>query len=61
MALGQRVEVGDAPADAADELLDGSLAVRRAEHARPDLGEVGELLGSHLRWAAAESAVGGQE
>ena len=61
VAVGEGEEVGDAGADATDELLHGRLAVRCAEQARPLRLEVRELLGTDLRRAAAESTVGGQE
>ena len=58
VAVGQREELAEAGADAADQVADRRLAVRGA-HQRRLLGELGERLGAHLRGPAAEAAVGG--
>jgi hypothetical protein len=59
VAVGQREELGQAGAHAADELLDGRLAMRGAHQGRARAREVGELLGADLRRPAAEAPVGG--
>ena len=62
VAVGRAEQLGDAGADAADERLDGLLAVRRAhEAARTRSARLVELVGADLRGAASEAAVGRSE
>ncbi|GMA95913.1 hypothetical protein GCM10025881_27370 [Pseudolysinimonas kribbensis] len=60
VSVREGVELGEAGAHPADEILDGGLAMRGAEKARVRL-QVGELLRPDLGGAASESAVGGEE
>ena len=61
VALGQREELAQARADAADDGLDGLLAVRGAHERGACSSQVRELLGADLGRPAAEAAVGGLE
>ena len=60
VAVGEAEQFGEAVPHAADEVLDGGLAVRGAEQLSGG-GEGGDLLGAHLRGSAAEASVGGQK
>ena len=60
VAVGQREQLADAVADAADEVLHRRLAVRRAEQVA-GVDECLQLLGAHLRRTGAEAAVLGLE
>ena len=61
VALGQREELAQAGADAADDGLDGAWRCEVPMIAGALAGQVGELLGADLRRAAAEAPVGGLE
>ena len=58
---GQAEQVGQPGPDRADEPLHGFLAVGRPEDDRAGGEQLVELLGAHLRRAAAEATVGGQQ
>lgn len=61
VALGDLEQVGEAGADAADQVLDGLLAVRGAEDRGAARHEGLELCAADLRRSAAEATVGGEE
>jgi hypothetical protein len=61
VVLGEREQLAQAGADAADDGLHGRLAVRGAHDGGPLAGEVRQLLGPDLRRTAAEASVGGLE
>src|SRR5699024_8804570 len=61
VAFGQVEQIGQAGADAADEVLHRSLAVAGAEHRRRGLVECLDLGGADAGRAGPEASVGGQE
>ena len=61
IAVGRAEQLAEAGADAADELLDGLLAMRRPHDRGVVAGEVRELLRADLRGADTETAVGRSE
>src|SRR5699024_7670799 len=61
VAFGQVEQIGQAGADAADEVLHRSLAVAGAQHRRCGLVECLDLGGADACRAGAVASVGGQE
>src|SRR5699024_3550725 len=61
VAFGQVEQIGQAGADAADEVLHRSLAVAGAQHRRCGLVECLDLSGADAGRAGPEASVGGQE
>ena len=61
VAVGRAEQLGQVRPDVADQVLHGRLAVRGAEHRGPASHERLELRAAHLRGAAAETSVDGQE
>ena len=61
VAVGQREQLGEALAQAADEVLDRRLPVRRAHQRVAGRGECGERLGADLGRAGPEASVAGQQ
>ena len=61
VARGNAEQLGEVRAHVADEVLHGRLAVRGAQERRTAGDQRLELRAAHLRGAASEASVGGQE